>query len=86
VKHGLKQAIRSRLIVPPKPLVEVVDPNMRELDGMFETFKADCALTTALLQMAILSWPDLPKIEEYQNRNASHWRTGHIILHADDQG
>jgi hypothetical protein len=40
MEDGLEQAIGSRLVVPAKPIIQVVDPDMGELNGVVEAFEA----------------------------------------------
>jgi hypothetical protein len=38
-----KQPVRPMLILPSKSCVEVINPGMCELNGMFDAFKTHCA-------------------------------------------
>jgi hypothetical protein len=40
VEYGFQQAIAARFVVPRKPVIQVVDPDVRELHRMIETFQA----------------------------------------------
>ena len=41
MQHGPQKTVGARLVLPPQPLVDVVDPDVGLLDGMIDALKSD---------------------------------------------